>query len=182
MNLSSLTKTAVFLLPVLCILQFFPQHSEAQNQEKISIGGGIIYGFDLEDTGVQAVGTYLLTNNIRMGADFVYWLPDDIHITSNDQPLSFTLFEMNANLHYILNSTGTFQLYGLASLGLHYSKTDGLSGPYFTDSTQTEMELGLGIGAGLEANLRIVKLYVEPRYFMSGIEQFSVSGGIRIPF
>ena len=144
----------------------------AQEKGDISIGAGVAYGFDIEDIGIQANGTYTLNENMRLGADVIYWLTDT---DFGD----YTAFEVNANFHYLFYNENDLVLYGLGSLGIHYvSYSFSMFG--FSESV-SDTELGLGIGAGLEYNLGAVKLYAEPRIFLSGLDQFVLSAGVRLP-
>jgi outer membrane scaffolding protein for murein synthesis (MipA/OmpV family) len=52
------------------------QLSFAQEKGDISVGAGVTYGFDIEELGIQANGTYTLNENMRVGADIIYWLTD----------------------------------------------------------------------------------------------------------
>ncbi len=148
------------------------QLSFAQEQGDISVGAGVAYGFDIEEIGIQANGTYTLNENMRVGADFIYWLTDN-------EFGDYTAFEVNANFHYLFYNENDLVLYGLGSLGIHYVSFS-FSAFGFSESV-SDTELGLGIGGGLEYNLGGIKLYAEPRIFLSGLDQFALSAGVRLP-
>ncbi|MEX0944713.1 MAG: outer membrane beta-barrel protein [Balneolaceae bacterium] len=150
----------------------FNQLAIAQEAGDISVGAGAVYGFDMEEVGIQAVGIYTLNENMRVGADFIYWLTDA-------EFGDYTAFEINGNFHYIFYNENDLLLYGLGSLGLHYvSYSFNMFG--FSEDV-TDSELGLGVGAGLEYSIGNLKLYTEPRLFLSGIDQFAISAGLRLP-
>lgn len=156
-------------------------HTNAYAQEEltegdISVGAGISYGTDIEEIGIQANGTYVLKPNMRLGADFIYWLTE-----SNDY-YSYTALEFNANFHYIFHNQDGFMAYGIGSLGIHYAKVDsdydaGEFGDY--SYSASDSELGLGIGVGGEYNLGAASIFAEPRFFLSGFDQFELTAGVR---
>lgn len=154
----------------------------AQEVGDISIGGGLAYGTDLENLGIQASGTYILNEDMRLGADIIYWLmgSDDF---GGGYELSYTFLEINANYNYIFYNENDMIIYALGTLGIHYGKVnyDGPDSEFFGSVDSSETELGLGVGAGLEYNLGSVKLYAEPRIFLSGFDQFSLAAGVRVP-
>lgn len=146
------------------------------SQAQISVGGGLAYGLDIEELGIQASGTYVLNEDMRLGADLIYWL------TPSSDFVDMTMFEINANYNYIFYNENDLMFYALGTLGIHYMKAS-YSGPgsEYLGGSGSDTELGLGIGAGMEYNLGSVKLYAEPRLFLSGFEQFSLAAGLRIP-
>lgn len=91
----------------------------AQNSNEISFGGGVTYGVDFEEVGLQAVGTYSLSNKIRVGVDFIYWLTQNE--TAFGSSFSSTLFEINGNLHYLFYNSNDFVIYAIGTLGIHYA-------------------------------------------------------------
>ncbi len=162
----------LFTMALVCSLQ-----TKAYAQGDISLGGGIAYGFDIEEIGIQIGGTYGLNEDMRLGADIIYWLIGDDSFMG--ESFSYTFLEINANFNYIFYNEDDLMLYGIGTLGIHYADVDvNIQG--FTGS-ESDTELGLGIGAGLEYNLGGLKLYAEPRLSLSGFDQFAVSAGVRIP-
>lgn len=152
------------------------------SQAQISVGGGLAYGLDIEEIGIQASGTYVLNEDMRLGADIIYWLtPSESFMGAS---MNTTMFEINANYNYIFYNENDLMFYALGTLGIHYAKVsfDGPGSDYPGGSISgSDTDLGLGIGAGMEYNLGSVKLYAEPRLFLSGFEQFSLAAGVRIP-
>lgn len=150
----------------------------AQNSNDISIGGGIVYGFDIEEIGVQAVGTYALNEEMRIGTDIIYWLTPEESLFGAS--FSSTLFELNGNFQYLFYNKENFIIYAIGSLGLHFAGVS-VEIPGVASESDSDIELGLGLGAGAEYDLGRVKLYLEPRLFLSGLEQFALSAGFKIP-
>lgn len=166
-------KKRISVLFATILLSLFTQFAVAQEEGDIAVGAGIAYGFDVEEIGIQVNGYYTLNENMRVGADFIYWLTDD-------DPVDLTAWELNGNFHYLFYNENSLVLYGLGSLGYHYVET---SNSFLGETiSESDSEIGLGVGAGLEYNLESVKLYAEPRLFLTGLDQFAFSAGLRIPF
>lgn len=144
----------------------------------ITIGGGISYGFDIEEIGIQVGGTYDLNENMRLGADIIYYLIGDDTFFDGEN-FSTTALEVNFNYHYIFYNENDLKLYGIGTLGIHYIKSS-VSFMGFSESF-SDSEVGLGLGGGLEYDLGSVRLYAEPRIFLSGFDQFALAAGVRVP-
>src|SRR5690625_1217639 len=64
------------------------------SQAQSSVGGGLAYGLDVEELGIQASGTYVLNEDMRLGADIIYWLtPSESFPVGAD--FSTTMFDIN---------------------------------------------------------------------------------------
>src|SRR5690606_21652174 len=118
--------------------------------------------FDIEEIGVQVGGLYDLRENIRAGLDFTFWLLD------TPAGVDQSLWELNLNTHYIFKQDDNLTLYGIGSVGIHYSSFE--VGNFST----TDSEIGIGIGAGAEYSLGAISLFAEPRFFLSGFDQFNL--------
>jgi len=167
-------KKITFILFVAIISLSLSQIASAQ----ISVGGGLAYGTNIEEIGIQVGGTYVLNEEMRVGGDFIYWL------TESNEFADVTFFEINANFNYIFFEEEDLVIYAIGTLGLHRASVDSnvdLGGFGGFDVSSSETELGLGVGAGLEYDLGSVLLYVEPRLFLSGFDQLSLAAGARIP-
>ncbi|MGY6562857.1 MAG: outer membrane beta-barrel protein [Luteibaculaceae bacterium] len=148
--------------------------AQAQYKGDFVLGAGISYGFDIEEVGLNLSGLYYLSEKMRVGADFIYWLPD------NPPGVSTTFFEINTNFHYIFYNENSLSFYGIGSLGVHYAQAsvDFLGTEINTSNTET----AFGLGAGVEYELGTIRLFAEPRYFFAGFEQLAVSIGTRFSF
>ena len=67
---------------------------------QLSLGGGVAYGTEIKEIGIQVRGIYGFTEQWRGGADFIYWLVGD----------GVTSWELNANGHYVFTE-GDFLAY-----------------------------------------------------------------------
>lgn len=165
-------KQSVLFLAVLSLLIWGPAANAQNNPGDIALGGGLSYGEKFSELGLQLGGYYVLNENMRVGGDFVYWFIDSPTGISN------TYFEINGNFHYLFYQENDITLYGLGSLGIHRASVS-IDIPGFGSTSASDSELGLGIGAGGEYNLGAIKLYVEPRLFLTGFDQFGISFGVR---
>ncbi len=160
-----------------------------QLNAQISVGGGVTYGLDIEEIGIQIGGTYDLSPEMRVGADITYWLlGDEVYELEMglEERISETALEVNFNFNYIFYDEDALNIYGIGSLGIHYFSFEDELWISGTDHPQdsfseSDTDVGLGIGVGFEYNLGSLKLYAEPRIFLSGFDQFALAAGIRLP-
>jgi hypothetical protein len=83
---------------------------------QMAINAGISYGFDIEELGLRGGLTYFLSPDMRIGGDLNYWLVE------SPSGGSSTFLEINANFNYIFYNENNMILYGIGSLGIHYSR------------------------------------------------------------
>ena len=164
-------KQYALLLAALFLLVWGPAAHAQNNPGDIALGGGLSYGEKISELGLQLGGYYVLNEDMRVGGDFIYWLVDSPSGVSN------TFLELNGNFHYLFYQENDITLYGIGSLGFHYSSVEfTFFGETISDSNT---DLALGLGAGGEYNLGAIKLYAEPRLFLTGYDQFQISFGVR---
>jgi hypothetical protein len=138
---------------------------------QMAINAGISYGFDIEELGLRGGLTYFLSPDMRIGGDLNYWLVE------SPSGGSSTFLEINANFNYIFYNENNMILYGIGSLGIHYSRVKfTFFGETISDS---DSELGLGIGGGFEYNLGPVSVFAEPKLFLTGFDQLKLNIGVR---
>jgi opacity protein-like surface antigen len=143
---------------------------------QISVGGGLAFGTEVEELGIQAGGVYTINEEFRAGADFIYYLTgDDSGFGDN-----FTWWEFNANGHYLFVTEEDLIVYALgglnfASFSYDFPEFQGFGG------NVSETEIGLNVGAGLEYGLGFADLYAELKYALSSADQLVLSAGLRFP-
>ncbi len=117
----------LFLSFVLVFASFFSLNAQT------GLGGGIAYGFDVSELGIQLRGVHQFNDTWGGGADFIYYLEgvEDVSI-----------WEFNANAHYMLTSTDQATLYALAGINLFGASVS------FLGETVSNTETGLNLGAG----------------------------------
>lgn len=161
-----------FLVLTIAFLTFIPVAANAQeNSSDIVLGGGLAYGEKLGELGLQFGGYYVLDENMRIGGDFIYWLVD------SPPEGSVNYFEINANFNYLFYHEDDIALYGIGSLGIHSWSSSATFNGVSVSSSDTD--LALGIGAGFEYNLDPIRIYVEPRFFLTGFDQLNLAFGVR---
>ncbi|MEM1127225.1 MAG: hypothetical protein AAGI71_11285 [Bacteroidota bacterium] len=138
---------------------------------QLRIGGGLIYGFDIEQLGLQANGFYQIQPNIEVGGDFTFYFPEEIgNITSR-------VFSINPTGHYIFfDDEESLRAYGLAGINIARFSVES-DNQFFDDFSDTEF--GLLLGAGGEYTLDFGRVFAELRFALEGEEQASLAAGIR---
>ncbi len=163
-----------FFIPAIILL--FSSVTQAQYRAgDIHVGLGVTYGLDIMDDGEPGINFnsyYSITDEIRLGADFTYYLVDQDWIESP------SIYELNLNAQYFILNDDFFRLY--ASLGLHYASVSydikglGLS--------HSDSETGGRLGGGVELDFDSIIFFVEPAYTIGGFEQLAITAGGRIFF
>jgi len=143
---------------------------------QISVGGGLAFGTEVEELGIQAGGVYTINEDFRAGADFIYYLTGD----DSDFGANFTWWEFNANGHYLFLSEEDMIVYALGGLNFaSFSYDFNFEG--FGGGSVSETEIGLNVGAGIEYGLGFADLYGELKYALSSADQLVLSAGLRFP-
>lgn len=71
-----------------------------------AVGLNLNYGTEIESLGLGVKGSYCFTDHIRGEASFNYFFPKN----------HFTMWEINANAHYLFNIGDKFKVYPLVGL------------------------------------------------------------------
>lgn len=138
--------------------------SYAQESSDVKIGGGIIYGLEVEAIGVQAGAKYAFTPDISGAADFAIYFPDN-----------YDWWELNANGHYHFFAEEGTKVYGLA--GLNYSTWSFDIGSGM--GSVSNSEVGLNLGGGAEFGVDFADIYTELKYILGSADQLAISAGLR---
>ncbi len=96
------------------LLVMMVSYTDAQAQ--IKVGGGLLYGFDIERAGLRLDGLYRINENFRAAADFGYYFPETIG------DAEYKWWELNANVHYLFVDNEDWTFYALA--GINYLSYD----------------------------------------------------------
>lgn len=130
---------------------------------QLQLGGGLSYGTEAEEIGLNLRGLYGITENIAAGADFVYYFAGE--------NFNYTEFNINANYFFL-----TDELRPYALLGINRS-TVSFSSPFF--GTVSNGEWGLNVGAGTQYTLSDnLSLFGEARYIIGDFDQLVISAGV----
>jgi opacity protein-like surface antigen len=105
-------KKIISLSAVLFLMMITYTDSQAQ----IKVGGGLLYGFDIERAGLRLDGLYQFNENFRGAVDFGYYFPETIG------DAEYKWWEFNANVHYLFVDNEEWTFYALA--GINYLSYD----------------------------------------------------------
>ncbi len=169
----------ILALTLVMGLSFTSKAQSGYQPGQASLQAGMSYGLDMEKAGLRLGASYFMTEQIRVGADFTYWLIKDSEYVFFDVPISTesTAYEINANLHYLFYNRDGLILYGAGALGYHYVKVSSSSSN--VSGSASDNEIGFGIGGGVEYNMGKVAIFAEPKVFLSGFDQVKLNFGLR---
>lgn len=171
----SFHKIFLACLILLLSLSLLPSISNGQKLAgDYEIGLGVAYGFDIAadgELGMNANVYYSVTDAIRLGVDFTYYLVNEPQFQDP------RIYELNLNANYHLVNQEVLRLYAL--IGLHYASWQ-YSSP--AQEVESDSEIGLNAGGGLELNFDSIILFVEPRLTVNGFDQASITAGGRFFF
>ena len=132
-------------------------------QAQLKVGGGLGFGFDVENLALQARGVYGINEQFRGEADFSYYL-------EGTDGLSYWEFNLNGN--YMIINSGGFNIYALAGLNFFHFSTETIIG------NVSDTDTGLNIGGGAEMGLTDnVNLFGEAKFVLGGADQLFVAVG-----
>lgn len=133
---------------------------------QFKLGGGLLFGSEVESAGIQGNGTYRFSEDIAGAADISIFFPGD------DTGLD-SFWSLNVNGHYLFAAEEEYHLYGLG--GLNVSTAEN------SFNNNSDSELGLNLGAGGELHLSSVSLFGEIKYVISDFDQLVLGAGVRVP-
>ncbi len=129
--------------------------------------GSAVGGWGGGEPGIGINGYYGITDDIRAGLGFIYYLVGESDFSST---------EFNIDGHYIFKNEDDLVLYGLA--GISYGTYSWNTGFGSISASTT----GFNLGGGVEYDLGSIALYAEPKFTVGGFGQFNISGGARLRF
>ncbi len=131
-----------------------------------SLGGGVSYGSEIDEPGINIRGGAMLGDNFRISGDLNYFFPGD------DGFYDVDVWGLNFNGAFILPSNEGLYVYPLAGLNITTIKSE------LGDFEDTRTEMGLNLGGGLGVNLGAVTPFIEGKYVISDYDQAVVSVGL----
>ncbi|MEX0769805.1 MAG: hypothetical protein WD035_03675 [Balneolaceae bacterium] len=166
------TLRTVFLLACFTIGVAFTAHAQTQ------LGGGLIYGSEIEKLGIRAEGIHSINDDFRVAADISYFFPDKESGGGFD--ISATWWAINFNGHYLFVNQESLRAYALAGLniGIITAKASFMG----ESESESESELGLNLGGGIEIPVNTVSLFGELKAAGLGGdgEQLVLGAGVRV--
>lgn len=130
---------------------------------QIRVGGGLGYGTDISEVGLNIRGLYQINDNIGAQADFMFYFVGE--------NLSYTEFNVNGNYFF---GTEQFRPYALAGLNISRLKA---SVPFFGSITDTEIGLNVGGGGMYDIN-DMISVFGEAKYIVSNADQLVITAGV----
>lgn len=131
-----------------------------------SAGVGPTYGDGIKELGINARGYYNLSHAICIGPEFALFRPEELNGATR------TLWETNANMHYIFEIRPEIGAYPL--IGVNYSSETTRTG--FIDHSETAFGPNLGLGFHyVRGNWALLTEY---KYIASHLKQSVYTFGI----
>jgi len=141
-----MNKRIILTLIVAVIAVFTTSSVYAQEKGEMAIGGGlsVATGDDITNFGIGAKFQWNPINNLRLEPSFNYFFKKE----------SVSMWDLSANVHYLLPVSETVTVYPLAGLGIQNAKAHlgdyGLEGIGLNDS---KTDFAFNIGAGVDIQL-----------------------------
>jgi len=148
--------------------------------QTMKVGGGFVYGSEIENVGINVNGQYFLNDQWAIAPGFNYFFPKNF---AGD--LDYRWFEFNANGHYYFNvSSDAIEPYALGGLNFAFISVDyytGFSGFGVGEvESETTTEVGLNLGGGINFNIGSnLQPFGELRLVVSEADQIVIGGGVR---
>ncbi len=146
------------------------------------IDGGVVYGFEVEEFGLQVGGGYEIKQypGLRVGGNFTYFFVDDGAFSGANVDTDF--YTISGFAQYVFWEEDLFRVYGTG--GITYSRFSAdVSIPGFPRSSFSDSDLGLLLGVGVEYELMPRNaLYSDLVYNTGDYDQFVLSLGYRYFF
>ncbi len=161
------------LVKIFTVVMLFFALTEASAQ--ISVGGGIVYGTDINNIGISANGKYVINETWSAAPSFTYFLKKNyVNWSSLDLDANYNFKEIEnlGKLYAIggLNMT-FFKIKYEMDLGAYGDLSDSLTGS----------DAGLNLGIGLEKEIsETMAISPELRYTIGGANYLRI--GVKIMF
>lgn len=135
---------------------------------QFSAGGGLAFGLESEDLGLQLRGLYQINEKIRGDVNLTFYFDgvEDVNVT-----------EINLNGHYLIHDGDSFSVYGLGGLNIFRV---GVSFDGFSSSSS---EIGLNLGGGITFPFSDTLSGIgEIKYAISDADQLVIGAGVLYNF
>lgn len=158
------------LLMLTAVLALSAGKASAQFEGTFGMGTHLKYGAEIASTGAGVHLHYYKTNAIRWAPSFTYYLPRK----------GKSLWEVEADAHYIVPLSWDISLYPIAGLNYGNWKYDAGQGGDLTWQDGRKKRMGANAGLGLQYDLGYrVRANFEFKYqFIRDFSQLTVMAGI----
>ncbi|MBO4815038.1 MAG: porin family protein [Muribaculaceae bacterium] len=152
----------IFVIICVAVLGIASAHAEKGQK---GLGFNVNYGTEIENFGLGAKFQYFFTDNLRGEASFNYFFKKN----------NYSMWDLNADIHYLFNVSDRFHLYPILGLTLANANPEGF------DSTT---KFGANIGGGAEFDIaHDLSVNFQVRYSaVSKIDQAVISLGATYKF
>ena len=167
-----MNKKNIFTVLFFVAITFFTQKMNAQT----TIGGGIAYGTEIENIGINATAQFFIKENIAIAPSFTYYLPKKV---TGD--FSFEWYEISADGNYYFNIPDSkIKPYGLAGLNLSIVSIPSFNFGGFRTESISDTNFGFNIGGGADFDLgENITPFAQLRYTISSLNQLVIMAGVR---
>lgn len=160
------------ILVLFCLLTSY--NLEAQIEPPTIMPGlAATYASNLDVAGINARLYYAADHHYCFGPEISYF-------KKTTEAIELSLFEANANLHYILDLKKGLGIYPLS--GINYSLETEIEKDNSEEEKHTEDAFGLNIGAGLHYASGRMLFFAEYKYVISELDDHFLSVGALINF
>ncbi len=149
-------------------------------QAQVSVGGGLAFGFDLEQLGILARGAYDFTPEWRGNASFVFYLGDGGFDDFGGARADVDVWELNFDAHYTFSDNDNVSFYGIGGFNVTGVSASVEFLGSKTSSSDTEFNVNLGVG-GLLSLTENLKGFGELKYAAGGASQLGLAAGVLVP-
>lgn len=162
------------------LLTFLTAFASAKAQYIVS-GGGVTFGTEVENIGINLHSLYKTEMEIRVGLGFNYYFPHREVIKEDELSAETNVWAINLNGHYLFTDLHEdINVYPLAGLNVARVRVttertvERKTEPDYTlFKNETGYEFGGNIGVGGSYNLeKDIKPYLEIKYVISRYDQF----------
>lgn len=135
-------------------MMFACMSASAQQGEK-AVGATLSYGTEIENLGVGVKGQYYFTDRFRGEASFDYFFKKNY----------LSMWDLNANLHYLIDLSDDWKVYPLAGLGYTNWTVSGIEIEGLKSSSASTGKIAVNLGGGIQYDLsERLKLNAELKY------------------
>ncbi len=160
----------------LFVLLFLYTCLASSAQAQFEIGGGLIYGTDIEELGISGRAAFRLTDNWRIQPTFNYFFTEDVG------SIKTSVWSLNADANYVFGVFGVLKPYVLAGLNITTVRVKIDDNSFLADNTESDTEVGVNLGGGLDFDLKKVIPFVEIKFVLSDFDQAVLAGGVKFGF
>ncbi|WP_190808928.1 outer membrane beta-barrel protein [Flagellimonas sp. S3867] len=144
-----------------------------------SLGGGAVYGDDIENIGIHFRGYYNLPNNkVCFGPEYSNFFEKSE--TENGEETNKSLNEINFNIHYIIEISEHWGLYPLTGANLSFEKEE-IEIDLIKQSEDTS-KFGVNLGFGIHRQVGNMVLFAEYDHLFGNLSQNSFLLGVFVIF